>query len=204
MKKSLIFVWVLLMVVPIASWGSHSTDRSYHKNYKRILKEWTRDDESYSWDGFEARLVWYATYFSSDFREAKVDRYAKLYQLTEDEVDQMKTKEMAENEKYDCFFVSIYAGSRVHPDIGKNRSLWKLVLETSEGYIVEPEIWEEIPKDQVTRTLFPYIDRWSRLFEVKFPKRINSSTARAKLKMVGVPADSMLEWKFKPSRHSSL
>jgi hypothetical protein len=196
-RNFLIFTLLLIMIVPVNAWSTKSS-------YKQILKEWTRDDEAYSWGEIEARLVWHATYFSPDFREAKVERYAKLYQLKEGEVERLRAEEMADSEKFDSFFVAIYAGSRIYPDIGKDRSLWKLVLETSEGDSIQPAMWEEIPKNQVTRTLFPYIDRWSRLFEVKFPKSIKPSTARAQLKMVGVPANSTLEWNFNRARHSAL
>ncbi len=184
---------LVLFVLPLAGWKSDSS-------YESVLKEWTRDDEAYNWTGIEARLVWHATYLSSSFRSAKVERYAELYQLMPTEVIRLKEAEQADGQKFDTFFISIYAGSRVYPDIGNDRSLWKLVLETSEGNQSEPVSWEEVPKNQVTRTLFPYIDRWSRLFEVKFPKSINATTKTAQLKMVGVPADSTLSWNLSKLR----
>ncbi len=190
-QRILLALLVLSLSVPSLGWAG----RRQQDSYKSVLSDWTRDAEAYNWkDGLEARMVWHATYLSRDFRHAKVERYAKLYQLQSADIERLKLEENSEAEKYDSFIVAIYAGSRVFPDLGKDRSLWRLVMETSEGTLVEPEKWEDIPKNQVTRTLFPYIDRWSKLYEVKFPKRITSLTQKAQLKMIGVPADSTLDW----------
>ncbi len=185
--KSLVsmLLFVLTLATPLSAWSQ--------KSYKSILKDWTRDDEAYNWSEMEARMVWHATYLSDDFRAAKIERYAELYKLNPEEVLKLKTAEQEQAAKHDAFFVAVYAGSRVYPDIGKDRNLWRLVLETPAGS-VQPLVWEEVPRNQVTRTLFPYIDRWARLFEVKFPKSIQSQTANISLKMVGVPADSTLSW----------
>jgi len=164
------------------------------KNYKSVLKEWTRNDEAYNWNNFEARLVWSATYLSDTFRRAKVDKYAQIYELDQAERASLLRKEEVDSQKYDTFFVAIYAGSREYPDIGKNRSLWKLVLKTPDHKSVPPTVWEEVPGNQVNRALYPYIDRWSRTFLVKFPKVITGDTEQAQLKMVGVPANSSLTW----------
>ncbi len=196
----ILIMLVALMLAPSMGWT-----KDVRREYKHVLKEWTRDDEAYNWsEGLEARMVWSATYLSPRFREAKVERYADLYELGPGDVSRLRTSEASEQEKFDSFVVAIYAGSRVFPDIGKDRSLWKLVLETSDGEIVEPDVWEEIPKNQVTRTLFPYVDRWSKLYEVKFPKRITAATSNAQLKMVGVPADSTLDWDLDSIRIKSL
>ena len=112
----------------------------------------------------------------------------------------MLRKEAEADEKYDTFFVSIYAGSREHPDISKNRHLWRMVLEVPGQSPLVPDRWEEVATDHVIRTLYPYIDRWSKNFLVRFPKTITDNTDSFDLKMVGVPADSQLTWNLEKLR----
>jgi len=202
MKIFISFLLVVFLILPSSVWSEW--ERRAVRQYQSILKDWTREDEAYNWGSLEARLVWYATYQSSSFRKAKTERFAALYELGDAEIAKLQQRENEDAQQYDTFFISIYAGSRVYPDIGKNRSLWRLVLETPEGEIVEPSSWEEVPSNQVTRTLYPYTDRWSKAFEVRFPKVIKENTEWAHLKMVGVPADSVLDWNLEKIRKRSL
>jgi len=169
-------------------------------DYKSILKEWTRKDEAYNWTNLEARLVWSATYLSEDFRQAKLKKYGEIYELDPVEVQRLYEKERAEDSEYDSFFVSIYAGSREYPEIGKNRELWRLVLQVPGRPPLEPALWQEVTIDPVIRTLYPYIDRWSKSFIVRFPKVTSPATEKFELRMIGVPADSDLVWKLQKSK----
>lgn len=194
MRAIVAFTLLLTFFLPTSLWAEKAYRSSAEKHYKSALKGWTRDDEAYNWASLEARLVWYATYLSSTFRSAQLERYAELYDLASVDMLKRRREEAEDSRQFDAFFISVYAGSRQFPDIGKDRNLWRLVLETTDGRVVEPESWEEVPRNQVTRTLYPYIDRWSRTYKVKFPKIVTTATKRVRLKMIGIPADSILDW----------
>ena len=183
-----VFLFVLSLLIPQV--GSSQPNR---ESYQSALKTWTRHDEVYTWKNFEARVVWYATYQSMSFRTARVLRYAKLYDLDEDQVQALIRQEKDEDKKYDVFFVSVYAGSAQWPDIGKDTSKWRIVLGTAAGNELEPVSMEKIPDDQILRQIYPYIDRWSSTYEIRFPKGLKEGEP-FELRMVGIPADSNLVW----------
>jgi hypothetical protein len=185
--------WILGIVMVILM-GTSVWAKPHTIKYKNALKHWTRQDEVYSWKNFEARVVWHATYQSEKFREARVIKYAKLYDLDQGQVQNLLDIEKKESDKYDVFFISIYAGSSQWADIGRDISKWRLVLQTAQGKKVTPVAMESIPDDQVLRSLYPYIDRWSKTYEIRFPK-VTQPGESFELKMVGVPADSNLVWK---------
>ena len=167
---------------------------SAKSNYDTILKKWTRGDEAYNWTNLEARLVWKATYLSSTMLDALVAKTSELYDVDAQEAAKYLQEEQKDHDKYDTFIVSIYAGSREHPEIGKDRKLWRMVLEAPGDHPVEPAVWEPFPKTQLTFILYPFQDRWSDTYIVKFPKITQANPAELELKMVGIPADSTLTW----------
>ncbi len=176
-------------LAPLTGWGK--------RPYKSVLKAWTENGEAYNFQSLEARLVWTCTLESPDFLEAKVDFLSEKIPLPSQKVEELKRDELSLAEKYDSFFCAIYVGSRVHRFIGKNRSEWQLVRHSIRGHeeqVDQPLAWEEVPNSQLTQMLYPYIDRWSKAYRVKFPKSIGSGTDLVRLSMVTIPADSTLEW----------
>lgn len=185
--KLFFLVMVGLLLLPPVAWSGKA-------NYDSILKEWTREDEAYNWTNLEARLVWKATYLSTPMLDALIAKTSELYQLDPAEATKFLKEEQEGRDKYDAFIVSIYAGSREHPEVGKDRHLWRMVLETPGDRSVEPAVWLPFPKTHLTHVLYPFQDRWSKTFIVKFPKVTANTTPELKLKMVGIPADSELKW----------
>lgn len=183
--KFVLFVCALSAFVSVAQAG---------RSYRSVLGDWTRSDHIYTWDNFEARLIWHATYESPSFREAKVEKYTHLYELQGEELLRYVSQEEEEGRKFDVFILSVYAGSNQWYDFGRDTSLWRLVLETNDGKRRVADSLHEITQTQVERALFPHADKWSKLYEVKFPKIVGPETKTVTLKMVGVPADSTLTW----------
>ena len=180
-------VVVGLLLLPPVAWSAKF-------DYDSILKKWTRGDEAYNWTNLEARLVWKATYLSPMMLDALIAKTSELYDVDPEEATKYLQEEKRDRDKYDTFIVSIYAGSREHPEIGKDRNLWRMVLETPGDRPVEPAIWEPFPKTHLTYVLYPFQDRWSKTYIVKFPKITQMQTPELELKMVGIPADSTLKW----------
>jgi hypothetical protein len=185
--KILLLVMAGLLILPPVAWSAKF-------NYKSILKQWTRGDEAYNWTNLEARLVWKATYLSNTMLDALITKTSELYEMHPEEAEKYLEEEKAGRDKYDAFIVSVYAGSREHPEVGKDRHLWRMVLESPDHRPVEPAIWLPLPKTHLTHVLYPFQDRWSKTFLVKFPKITEAETREIQLKMVGIPADSQLTW----------
>lgn len=162
--------------------------------YRSVLKKWTREDRVWAWDNLEVRMIWHATCLSEEFRKARRERLAGLYEWTPTDRARAKADDESESRKYDVFFLSIYAGSSQWSDIGKNDGEWKIVLETDGRPPVESLKFEKISVTQAERTLYPFIDSWSHTYLVKFPKTISEGVG-FRLKMTGIPARSELVWK---------
>lgn len=161
-------------------------------SYRSVLKRWTREGRDYSFDNLEMRLHWHVTYLSPEFREARREKLASDYEWSHEEQTRYDSQEMRETTREDQFFVAIYAGSNAWPEIGKDTGKWRIVLETG-GKRVEPLGLERVSLSEVERGLYPYTDRWSKGFLLRFPKSIKEGEAFS-LKMLGVPANSILTW----------
>ncbi|MBI1908964.1 MAG: hypothetical protein HYS22_02195 [Deltaproteobacteria bacterium] len=165
--------------------------------YKAALKKWTEKDSAYSWDNFEARMVWQATYQGAEFRKARVEEQARIYQLREEEKAALMKKEEEELAVYDDFFVALYTGSGQWSDIGKDLKLWRIVLALPDERENSSPSIEVVKSGELERKFYPYIDKWSRTFRIRFAKFLPPETKEFSLRMIGIPATSTLEWKVK-------
>jgi len=183
-KKIVVITCVLL----VSSFGFAKSP-----SYEKDLKRWTRHGQVYAWDNFEARLIWNATYLSDDFRASQRQKLAGLYEWTDGELSRHVREDGEESRRMDVFILSIYAGSSEFPEVGKEDGKWRAVLETNGGRVVESEKFERTPITQVERTLYPYLDKWSQLYRVSFPKSLHGDSFR--LRLTGMPARSELVWR---------
>jgi len=184
-SKIALFILIVVLLKPLDVLASGS--------YRPILKKWTRHQRIYVVDNFEARLLWHATYFSKEFRDTYFQRLNDFMQGPPEEGLKRKKLNDEDAQKFDVFFVSIYSGSSAWPEIGDNSAQWKFILETSHGKKVFEKVSEKIRVTEVERHMFPYLDRWSQGFWVKFPKTILPEES-FRLKISGMPVRSELKW----------
>jgi hypothetical protein len=162
--------------------------------YQSLLKKWTRNDGVYVWDNFEARMIWYATYLSEEFRDIRRDKIADLYEWSQRERAKAAAEDRIEAQKYEVFFVGFYAGSSQWPEIGKDDGKWRIVLQTEGHDPVDAIDFKRISVTQLERTLYPYLDKWSHAYLLRFPKVVRGDDP-FRLRMTGLPAKSELVWK---------
>lgn len=183
-KKIVAGLALIVSMAPLAASAS----------YRSILRKWTRSDKVYVWDNFEARLVWSATYLSPEFRAARREKMNQLLEWSDDELSARVREDGEESSKFDVFFLGIYAGSAVWPEVGKNDGRWRIFLESGSGAPVEAAQLERVPISQLEREIYPYLDKWSQAYYVRFPKRLRSDQD-FRIRMSGIPAKSELVWK---------
>ncbi|MBI2067405.1 MAG: hypothetical protein HYT77_05275 [Deltaproteobacteria bacterium] len=164
-------------------------------DYGKVLDHWSRHARVFTTDNLEMKLKWHATYLSVDFREARRDKLSLLLAMSPKEVDRLKKEDLSDNSRYDDFMVALYVGSGGDSSLGTRTSDWNFLLE-SEGQTVRAVSADYQPISQKQKILYSYLDPWSRLYRVRFPKTIRSGESFL-LKMVGIPASSELVWKFK-------
>jgi hypothetical protein len=183
-KKIVIAAALLALALPVAAKTS----------YESVLKKWTRSDKVYVLDNFEARMIWNATYLSPDFRAARREKLSEILEWSGEELLRKVKEDGEESAKFDVFFVGIYAGSAKWPEIGKDSGSWRIFLEPGPGPTVEAAEMERVPVTQLDRELYPYLDKWSHAYYVRFPKILRPGQG-FKIRMAGIPARSELVWK---------
>ena len=139
-------------------------------------------------------MVWHATYLSPEFREARRKKLAYLYEWNGSDLQKQIQSDQEEMAKYDVLFLGIYAGSSSLPEVGKNDKIWKIVLQAGDHNPVTSVAFEKISITQLEKTLYPYLDKWSQAYMIRFPKSIQGDEV-IRLRMTGLPARSELVWK---------
>lgn len=139
----------------------------------------------------EARLIWHATYFSPEFQESLEQKLEEMG--AETAASQTRWWAQHELDKNDVFFVSVYSGSAKWAEIGKDDAAWRFQLANEEGATIEARRIENVPITQTERALFPYLDKWSKAYLIKFPK--NSASQKMQLKLLSPSANSVLKFK---------
>jgi hypothetical protein len=145
-------------------------DASPTDGYRRLLDRWTRTEHAY--DELETRLYVSATYKSWPFRQAYVAEYARIFLLPERERTAMLARETAALEQYHDFVLSAYTPVRQAGDFLTRTGIWRLYLEGPGGVRVPSNRVERVSEPlPVLMAFYPYVDRWSRVFLVRFPKQ---------------------------------
>ncbi len=161
------------------------------KSYKSVLKENTKRKTVYVWDNMEVRLIWNATYLSPEFQGKLEEKLAEMGM--EKTASATRWWLQHELDKSDVFFVGLYEGSAKWPEIGKDDASLRFQLVDDTGKVTEARRIEAVPVTQAERVLFPYLDKWSKAYLVKFPKAV--AGPRMKLKLLSPAATSEVKWK---------
>jgi hypothetical protein len=170
--------------------------------YQEILKRWTRQRQEF--EELDTKLYVSATYKSWPFRQAYVAEYARIYLLPDQEREALLARETAALEQYHDFVLSAYAPTRQVADLSSKAGIWRLYLEGPGGLRVSPSAVERMKEPLPVLTAFyPYVDRWSRVFLARFPKRTpdgrevlpNPENERFRLVLASTEARATLTWR---------
>lgn len=158
--------------------------------YKSSYKAWTKGDRVYSADTFEAKLIWRATYLSPEFKERareQIDVWKKTNIFLPPYVSYLNTDEEG------VFLVSVYT-PRGYPAINASPDdFWDLSLDMQDGRVFKPTSIRVIEPTPREARLFPYINRWSTFYEIKFPVTGVEKPFTLALRSAG--ATSLMKWK---------
>lgn len=165
---------------------------AWGRSYRSVLKAWTHQARAYTFDNLEMRVSWHATYLSPEFREARRNKLAEMQEWSDEEQNRFLQEDEVDLRKYDDFLVVLYAGSSAWPELGKETGKWRFALQ-QQGKIVRAVSIERVPITEAERTLYPYLDKWSKAYRIRFPKTIQEGNP-FELKMQGIPYRSQLTW----------
>ncbi len=141
------------------------------KDYQRLLNEWTEEAKVYQ--GLETGLLTAATFKSWEFRQAYVEKYARIYLLEPDNKEEMLEKERVISNELNEFFLSVYTPDHDLDDFSEDDSVWKIYLLDDRGNKLEPaEIEKVMEKSSFLEELYPYITPWSSFYKLSFSQNL--------------------------------
>lgn len=174
------------------------------RSYFKVQKRWT--DKCSVTKNMNPLMTVYGTYFSEEFAESYVHELSRRYANTSELEDKLKVNEIDESKKFNRFILSISTSDEKLNDLHKKNSLWKIYLidDNGEKLNVTDIILKE-KKIDFYKEFFPYVDHWSNVYEVKFPKYSVTGTEEIpakesssfKILISGIKGSCELKYKLK-------
>ena len=192
MGKRSIIIAVAICVLSIAS-------TAIARTYNGDLRHATKKGMLYSGDTFEAKVLWNATFFSDSFRHAYIKKTVKINRFDAIRAARyIAEQEYRQSEGWD-FFVGLYTKKAYKKFSTENDSFWKIQLTTASGQVLKPTSIELIPLGPYEGIMYPYLNRWSKGYRVKFPKvELGDEISLTLYSIVGA---STLKWRLgKPQK----
>lgn len=158
--------------------------------YNQALRKWTRKANNYSFETFDARILFRATYLSPGFRQAAKNKIDEWMHVAQD--DFIPDVHYLEDVEEGDFFVSVYVLPGYPLLNSKGERFWEFRLELPDGQKIDPTLIQSVSVTEREKRLFPYVDRWSRVYYVKFP--VTALVPPFTLALRGVGGTSLLKW----------
>jgi hypothetical protein len=144
-------------------------ERGLSEDYRAALKQWTRSDIIYS--QFETQVHIGATYRSPMFNKAYLEEYARLYQLSQADLEKQEEilKGMASD--FSEFLFYAYIPEKPSNDFDRRGSIWNIHLLNEKGERIEPvEVRRIDPVTPVVTGFFPYVKPYyGNAYRLRFP-----------------------------------
>jgi hypothetical protein len=176
-------------------------DKGISNEYLDNLKKWTRSETVYS--QFETKVHIGATYKSGDFNAAYRKEYARVYNLSAQEIKTREELSADLSSDLTEFFFYAYLPEKNNNDFDKYNSIWKVYLIDAQGNRFEPMEIRRIEKiTPLIEEFYPYIQQYyGSCYTLKFPALSAEAKAAGpfKLAFTGVLGRVELIWE-EPSR----
>jgi hypothetical protein len=163
--------------------------------YNRAIGKASKSGKIYDPGTWEARLIWYATFFDDDFRDAFDKRHLQITHISGDNATNFLEEQQRIQQTTWTFFVTMYTKEPYKKFTAFEDSFWKISLTTGTGETVAPISVDNFPVDPYAITMFHFVDRWSKLYRVVFPKVPLGD--RISLTIESVVGESTVSWKIK-------
>lgn len=173
-------------------------DDTISGEYFDILNRYTREKTLYS--EFETSIRIAATWKNSEFMDAYLSEYSRLYFLTD--ADREQRRDILSDASSDLieFLFYAYIPDRESNDFSKPDSVWRVFSSGERGEMLEPLDIREIDSTPLVTKLFPYVKPYGKFYSVKFPKSPSSDEGDtvkeggSELIFTGVLGKIELEW----------
>mgnify|MGYP000933568202 CR=1 len=193
MKKSFFLILAMTLVGCATQTYTHPTLNLIPESeyYERIEKT-TRRQEHY--DGMTNILSYSATLLTSDVAQAQIDHQARMYQLSDSNYQNEKSKFFSEISKQTEVFLSFFVPEKKYDDLAKKSTKWKIFLDVG-GQRYEAKVVRM--KNQMAELIqyYPNHTRWSTAYKLIFPVSTSiTENGSAKLTITGPITSSTIQF----------
>lgn len=172
--------WAILLLTMItlssceyARVGAGGTpETEYHKT----LQSLTKYERLFGLD--KTLYETYITYYSPELSQQYVNEYAKIYSLPDAQKNTMLNAEANDANQYDVFMIGHYASENDNQRLNTTdpqKIVWRFYLKNADGTQVESLEIKPVTLGTQMNYFYPYLNAWSRLYRVKFPKTQSST-----------------------------
>ncbi|MFA4917206.1 MAG: hypothetical protein WC560_11140 [Syntrophales bacterium] len=177
-------------------------EKGISKEYIDVLNKWTRSETVYS--QFETKVHISATYKVTEFNNAYLNEYARIYHLTDAEKKIRNDMQMGLASYFTEFLFYASTPENQSNDFSGQDSIWTIFVLDENGNRIDPAEVRKIEKITSLITVFyPYFNQYYGMFySLKFPsmagldrKSGDIQGKQIKLVFVSVLGRVELEWK---------
>jgi hypothetical protein len=201
---------LLLLAVSCASsppraslFGPPSGDIS-PKDYKQVLRTWTRSDKVYQ--GLENKMFVSSTFHSPEFRRAFAIAFPEIYGHGGDITRRELVDLTGDVEQFHTFFVTAYTPDEKWNDLHQEDSIWRVNLIGSEEVAVDPAQIIPVKIDANLQAVYPHITRFDEAYLVRFPLTdamgrlvLDPKSTSAKFRIASALGSAELIWELIPT-----
>lgn len=161
-------------------------------DFEKHLDEATVKNKSY--DGMQETTEFAATLINSEVRDAQLKKQAMVMQWSEAEFNSEKEKKMKEAGSQTEVFISFFSPEKVHEDLARSKTLWKVYLET-DGRRYEGKAEKIKLLTSEIQNLFPEHSRFATPYKITFPVALPTvETKKSTLTITGPVGTTSLDF----------
>jgi hypothetical protein len=149
--------------------------------YIPLLEKYSDKVQIYS--GLENVLEVHGTLLSSPVLESQLELNQASYQWNPEVLKTELTKTHENSSKYTEVFISLFTPEKIHDDLNKNKTLWKIFLDVN-GKRYEGKATKVKLLTAEIQNTYPYHNKWLTPYVISFPvptKEIDNQTAKLTL-----------------------
>lgn len=171
-------VWCITLILSVSLTGCNyigeyveiSKNWTVSREYLNVFKRWTREKTLYS--QFETRAYISSTKKSSEFNNAYLSEYSRIYLVSDKEREKRQKLLVDQSSQFTEFMFYAYTPDKESNDFSKRSSIWKIFLINQKGERLEPVDIRKIKEiTPVIRELFPYVNPYyGSFYSIKFPQ----------------------------------
>jgi len=161
---------IVAYAIVIATLFVSLTAQAAKETYRGALRHATHRGQTYDANTWDAKVIWYATFFDGNFRRAFAKQHAKIHYMGPAEAAQWTADQEYEQSRAWEFFVSIYTKRDYKKFSLDSDTFWETFLTTGSGDVVWPDSIEQVSVTPYEKVMYRHINRWSKCYIVKFPK----------------------------------